>query len=197
MRMGRQIRRFQRDREGSSMLEFALIAPILFGVIFAIIEIGLITLSIATLESATNMVTRTARLGPVSAQGGQSLEDSIRQAIQERSAGLLDPARVLITTDINDEYGDLTQGADVCLLQDPPPAGTCPGAPGVAFEDLDNDGVFDPPAPEFDLGGPGDLIEIEVLYPYPVLTPFLASALGGSGGELIITTGTLIKNESY
>src|SRR6202040_3159169 len=47
------IRRFRRNRRGSAAVEFALIAPVFFALLFAIIETGLMFFASQVLETVT------------------------------------------------------------------------------------------------------------------------------------------------
>jgi Flp pilus assembly protein TadG len=47
------LRRFRRNRRGSAAVEFALIAPVFFGLLFAILETALVFLASQVMESAT------------------------------------------------------------------------------------------------------------------------------------------------
>ena len=47
------LRRFRRNRRGSAAIEFALVAPIFFGLLFAIIEIAMIFYASQVLETVT------------------------------------------------------------------------------------------------------------------------------------------------
>ena len=46
---GNILRRFRRNHRGSAVVEFALVAPIFFGLLFAIIELALVLCSVAVL----------------------------------------------------------------------------------------------------------------------------------------------------
>jgi Flp pilus assembly protein TadG len=51
--VGTAIRRFRRNRRGSAAVEFALIAPVFFALLFAIIETGLMFFASQLLETGT------------------------------------------------------------------------------------------------------------------------------------------------
>lgn len=65
----RWLHRLRRDRRGATALEYALLMPLLFGVIFVAIEITFILLADASLESAANNVARAGRIGTTDASG--------------------------------------------------------------------------------------------------------------------------------
>lgn len=56
------LRRLAGDRRGVTALEFALVAPLLFGVLFVVVEISVIMLADAHLDVAANQVARLGRL---------------------------------------------------------------------------------------------------------------------------------------
>src|SRR5882724_11798126 len=67
------LRRFRRNRQGSAVVEFALVAPIFFGLLFAIIEMALVFFASQVLETVTQ---DSARL----ILTGQAQDSSLTQA---------------------------------------------------------------------------------------------------------------------
>lgn len=63
------LQRLRYNRRGATALEYALLMPLLFGVIFVSIEITFILFADASLESAANNVTRAGRIGITDASG--------------------------------------------------------------------------------------------------------------------------------
>lgn len=61
--IGQRLRRLWHDRRGATALEYALLLPLLLGVIFVSIEITFILFADASLEAAANNVTRAGRIG--------------------------------------------------------------------------------------------------------------------------------------
>lgn len=184
----RQVKAFLHQEDGSNLIEFALVAPVIFLMIFALIEFGLITFSMTALESATSSVARQARV--FDDGGGGNLIQTIRDEIRQRTNGLINVNDVIITTDLRD-YGVIPK-PETCLSPVPVPAGTCPI--GVPFEDTNGNGVFDGTLPDLALGGPSDLIRLNVHYPWRVLTP-LVGPIVAPQGEFVITSTTFVKNE--
>ncbi|MBW8857368.1 MAG: pilus assembly protein, partial [Bradyrhizobium sp.] len=52
------LRRFRRNRRGSAAVEFALVAPVFFAVLFAIIELALVFFASQILETVTQDTSR-------------------------------------------------------------------------------------------------------------------------------------------
>lgn len=196
-------RKFKSEHEGAVLIEFAMVAPILFATIFAIIEFGVIMLASTTIESATNQTARLARTRNLEgANAGTSLEQHLRNEIQRRSGGLVDANRVLITTDLRG-YGAIRK-PDVCLSGEAVEGGPCPPDAGgtVDFIEVNGQPGFQNTSPPLDLGAEGDLIQLQVHYPYQVILPGIqallgsgSSTIGDQNGVFMITSSTLIKNE--
>ena len=57
------LRRFRRNRRGSAAVEFALVAPIFFGLLFAIIELAMVFFASQVLETVTQDSARVIMTG--------------------------------------------------------------------------------------------------------------------------------------
>ena len=68
----RLLRRFRRNREGSAAIEFMLIAPLFFALLFAVIETAIMFFASQVLETMTQEAARMVMTGQ--AQNGQVLE---------------------------------------------------------------------------------------------------------------------------
>jgi Flp pilus assembly protein TadG len=66
---GRLLRRFQRNRKGSAAVQFMLIAPLFFALLFAIVETAILFFAAQVLESITQQAARMVMTGQ--AQNGQ------------------------------------------------------------------------------------------------------------------------------
>jgi Flp pilus assembly pilin Flp len=71
------VRRFGRDRRGVSAVEFALVAPMLFAVIFGSIEVGWTMLQTIMLDRAVDTTVRALRIGQMT----NPTQASVRAAI--------------------------------------------------------------------------------------------------------------------
>ena len=57
------LRRFRRNRRGSAAVEFALVAPLFFGLLFAIIELSMVFFASQVLETAVQDSARLIQTG--------------------------------------------------------------------------------------------------------------------------------------
>jgi Flp pilus assembly protein TadG len=84
----RKARCFRRDRRGSAAVEFALVAPVFFGLLFAIIEAALVFFASQTLETATQDVARLVMTGQ--AQGIGYSQSQFKDQVCSRISALFD-----------------------------------------------------------------------------------------------------------
>ncbi len=76
-----------RGRRGQSMVEFAVVAPLFFLLVFGITDFGLLFFKQETLQYAIREAGRYAVTGR-SNGGGESREDSIRDVVIQKAAGI-------------------------------------------------------------------------------------------------------------
>lgn len=177
-----------RREEGVTAVEFAMIAPIVVLMIMGIIEFSLIMFTSTVMESATNNTSRLGKTGytPTSITRQQAIINNI----QARTAGLLDPAKIVITTKVYANFNNVGQ-PEACIT---PPTPPCPGVPGVNFVDVNGNGVWDTDMGAAGLGNPGDVVVYTVSYPWPIMTPPMRAILGST---FLITARSVVRNEPY
>lgn len=140
----RRGRRLARAQRGASALEFALVAPLLFAVLFVSIEVTVILFADAVLEGTANRVTRIGRLG---VPEGSTCEDTVRRAVDDGMGGW-----VVDSTDLR---------LDVRVYS--------PGQ-GVRFDDVDEEDY----TPICDAGERGDIVMYRLGLDRPGLTGMLS-----------------------
>lgn len=70
----RLIRRFARHRRGATAVEFAMIAPLFFGSLFAIMETGTLYLKATAIEAGVEEAKRVTMTGQVAGAGAADLQ---------------------------------------------------------------------------------------------------------------------------
>lgn len=80
-------RLYAHRHSGSAIVEFAMIAPIFFLLLFAIMEVGIIFFAQSTLQHATEVVGRLIRTGQV--QGQSLTQTQVRQIICNNAAPII------------------------------------------------------------------------------------------------------------
>lgn len=161
--------RFSLCADGATVLEYALVLPILLLLIMGTVECALIMYSSSMLENA---VTIAAREGSTyyTAPSETQLQ-TIEGILSARVGGLLNPAQLQINiTPYSGGWG---------VLQ--PPVVCSNGPPSTCTQNF---------------GAPGNIVVYSVSYPWHVITPFLRPFFGVNGdGILELTASSVVQNE--
>lgn len=187
---------FRRCRAGATAIEFAAVALPFFLILYAIIEYGLILYTQVVIESSTLQVARQASLGKgvITAPGICNREQYVRQQVEQRTRGLINGQKVIVTAATVVQGGVPSSGTpDICMSDPPTIGGPCPT--GV-YEDVNRNGRYDATVPGVNLGDAGQLVEIRVSYPWKVQIPFFGKYFG-EHGVLMISSSTVLRNEPF
>lgn len=170
--------RFWRADSGTTMIEFAILAPIFFALLGATLETSLVFLTGQIVESAVQDAGRAVRTGQAQRRG-DTLE-KFRDAICSRTVGLVDCAQLHIEVTTVDNFKTATVT--------PPIDWSCKRNCSWT-------------RPEAYLAGQGSsTVLVQVYYKYPLL---LTSGFFGVGqsdlpdGKRLIGSVTVFKNEPF
>ncbi len=186
---GNILRRFRRSRRASAAVEFALVAPIFFALLFAIIETAIIFFASQVLETITQDSARLIETGQ--AQSGQ----------------------VMINGVVACAAAPCTQGefqAYVCS-QVPALLFTCPGGTKGIFVDVENFPAFSSLTinnqivagaftnnMQYNTGGPGDIVVVRLFYEWPLFVTGLGYNITNlTGSQRLLVATSVFKNEPY
>jgi Flp pilus assembly protein TadG len=178
--------RFRRSRQASAAVEFALVAPMFFGLLFAIIETAVVffasqvleTLTqdsarvIATGQSQSGLVTGCATTGCTQAQ--------FQQYVCSQTPTLFNSGNC------SGLYIDVE---------------SCPSASGfscVAFNSqIASNGTFINNM-QYNPGGPGYIVVVKLFYQWPLFLTSLGYNIANLSGSMRLLTATAVfKNEPY
>lgn len=177
------------SQHGNVALEFAMLAPVLFLLMMAIIEFGLILVVNIALEGATNIGSRLGKTGYT--ENNLTREAYIRQEITRFSGGFIKPANLVIEVLSYSDFDKIGQ-PEPCITPSP-----CSGQPGVNFTDVNGNGRWDQDMGAASAGGGGQVALYRVRYPWRVATPGLATVLGAQNGIYTITSVATVRNEPF
>jgi len=177
-----------KNEEGITSIEFALIAPVFLLMVMGIIEFSMIMFTSVVMESATNTTARLGKTGYIPA--GSTRQQEIINNVDAKTAGLLDPAKITISTEVYSNFNNVGQ-PEPCISPATPP---CPGTPGVNFVDINGNGKWDSDMGAAGLGNPGDVVVYTVSYPWSIVTPIVSAIIGST---FMITARTVVRNEPY
>lgn len=163
----------QRRDSGSAVVEFALIAPVFFLLLFAIMEIGIIFFAQSTLQTGANDVARLVRTGQV--QGQAMTQAQVRARVCADIAPLI-PCDSNLSIDVQSfsNFG------------------------GVDFSPpLNGDGTMKT-MNGFSNGSACNVVLVRVFYAWtvftPVLTPFLSNM---AGNKHLLYSAASFRNEPF
>lgn len=161
-------------RKGAAAIEFAMLALPFFMLILATLEVGLMLLASAMVETSTSATSRLIRTGQ--AQINQLEPEEIKRRFCANLS--IFSTHCMERTQI-DIRAVKTFGQDIA----PDPLAT---------------GVFDPNVLTYQPGIPGDYVLVRVWFEHPIVTPFMANALSRSSDKKTRLLSTLaFRNEPY
>lgn len=180
--------RLFKDRKGVTAIEFAFIAPVLFFFIFATIEVTMVMLSSAVLESAVRISGRAGITGYTPA--GMTRDAYVRQVV-EQNLIYLKPANLQFTTKVYDSFDNIGK---------PEPFTDSNGNGvynvGEPYTDVNSNLQWDADMGTSSSGGAGAIVVYKVVYPWQIATPFLKRYFS-TNGAFDIKASMVVRNEPY
>ena len=167
------LRRFRRNRRGSAAVEFALVAPVFFALLFAIIETAIVFFASQVLETVTQDSARMIMTGQ--AQNAGYSQSQFKTYVCGKISVLFDC--------VNGIYVDVQ---------------SYPGFSSVSINDpIDASKNFVPPN-NYSAGGPGDIVVVRLFYQWPLIVTGLGYNIANlSGSKRLLTATAAFRNEPY
>ncbi len=182
------LRRLWRDDDGTTAIEFALIALAVVYLLVGIIEFAMAVTVGNSLEAATNLSSRLGKTGYVDEEAQLSQEQTIMDEVERRVGPMIDMAKVVVTHEV---YNDFTSLNNPDVLADQNADGDTDD-PGE-WTDVDGDGFKDGAD---GVGGSGNVVVYRISYPWEVMTPLIAQFVSDNG-IINLTAYSVVKNEPY
>jgi Flp pilus assembly protein TadG len=167
------LRRFRRNRRGSAAVEFALVAPVFFALLFAIIETAIVFFAGQVLETVTQDSARMIMTGQAQSAGyGQA----------EFKTYVCGKISVLF---------DCVNGISVDVQ-------SYPSFSGVSISNPIDAGKNFVPPNNYSAGGPGDIVVVRLFYQWPLFVTGLGYNISNlSGSKRLLTATAAFRNEPY
>jgi len=168
------LRRFRRNRRGAAAVEFALVAPIFFAVLFAIIELALIFFASQILETVTQDTARLIMTGQAQSQSFDA--GAFKNSVCSRIRGLFDcSAGIYVDVKTYSSFGSVDNSSP-----------------------LDANGNLKSSTFGYSPGGPGDIVVVRLMYQWPVYASLLGFNLGDmAGNKRLLMATAAFRNEPY
>ena len=167
------LRRFRRNRRGSAAVEFALVAPLFFGLLFAIIELAMVFFASQVLETATQDSARVIMTGQ--AQNASFTQAQFKNLVCSRLTVMFD-----CVNGVSIDVQSYPQFSSVNIANP-----------------IDADKNFVPPN-NYLPGNPGDVVVVRLFYKWPLYVTGLGFNIANiSGSKRLLTATAAFQNEPY
>ena len=168
------LRRFGRNRKGSAAVEFALVAPVFFALLFAIIETGLMFFASQILETVA--------------------QESARQIMTGQSQAAANTAATFITNVVCNQTQPVLNCNNISVDVESDPS---------QFSNLNiaqpvTNGSFDPAKLKFNPGGSCSVVTVTLYYQWQMfVTGFGYNISNLNGNVRLLSATAAFRNEPY
>jgi Flp pilus assembly protein TadG len=166
-------RRFVRKNDGAAAVEFGLVAAPFLALLFAIIETSFVLFAGQTLETATADSARLIMTGQAQEQGFS--EAKFKEEVCKRIFGLFNCADKMQI--------DVRKYSTFASVDSAKP---------TIGEDGKVVGAFG-----YNPGGPGEIVVVRMMYPFPVYLSLKGWNPADSGGYRLVMATSAFRNEPY
>jgi Flp pilus assembly protein TadG len=174
------LRRFRRSRRGSAAVEFALVAPVFFALLFAIIETAIMFFASQVLETGAQNAARMIMTGQ--AQSGSYTPTMLITQV-------ICPTGSLASMMFNCVNG--TNGISINVQNYPSFSNATINSQIDASGNFINNMHYNP-------GGPGDIVVVQLFYQWPLYVTGLGYNISNlSGSKRLLAATAAFRNEPY
>ncbi|MCK7614070.1 TadE/TadG family type IV pilus assembly protein [Roseibium sediminicola] len=167
-------RSFRRDQRGTTAIEFSFVAIPFFLVVFGIIEVGLSHFVNRMVDNAVISASRMIRTGQAS-NASYDEEDFKSDICGFLPDFLCSMDRIVVDVEKIDSF-DLAKSPSESLYDDD----------GELKEDSN-----------YEESGSGDIVVVNVIYRWPMITALLALDMADNGSERYLTSTVVFRNEPW
>jgi Flp pilus assembly protein TadG len=178
------MRRLARDEGGITLVEFALVSPVLLMMMLALIDLGFRSYVSMQLQGTLDQAARKVTVGSVTTS-------SINSFVQQRMTAIIRTATVTVAEKNYDTFSHV--GKPEPITTDTAPIGTY--NKGDCFLDINGNGTWDSDSAESGTGSGDDVVYYTATVTFPALMP-LGRLLGWPSTETVSAT-MMMRNQPY
>ena len=165
------IRRFIRNRDGATAIEFAMVGIPFLALLFAILETAFVFLAGQTLNLAVTNTSRLIMTGQ--AQAADYTAASFQKAVC---------ADLVAFFNCDNLYLNVQTYSSFASASTTPPV---------------TNGQLNTSDLQFQMGGPGDIVVVQAYYPWPIVVPLLDQLANLAGNNRLLVGTAVFQNEPY
>jgi Flp pilus assembly protein TadG len=181
------LRKLRRNQRGATLIEFALVAPVLMVVIMGLLDMSYRLYAKAMLEGTVQKAARDSTLQTgATATANAAIDDSVKAAFKQVNGRVTDSN----FTFTRRNFANFTSAGK--MEPSTGPGGQC--AAGYTYVDVNNSGSWDDGALAGQ-GGANDATLYTVQVSYTSLFP--VNALFGASSTQVIKASTVLRNQPY
>jgi Flp pilus assembly protein TadG len=166
------LRRFRRSRRGSAAVEFALVAPVFFALLFAIIETAIMFFASQVLETITQDSARMILTGQ--AQTAAYTQAQFQTYVCSQIPALFTCGNVYVDVESYSSFTTVSINSQI-----------------DASKNFINNMQYSP-------GGPGDIVVVRLFYQWPLFVTGLGYNISNlSGNQRLLSATAAFRNEPY
>jgi Flp pilus assembly protein TadG len=168
------LRRFGRNRKGSAIVEFALVAPMFFALLFAIIETAIVFFASQILETVT--------------------QESARQIMTGKSQAAGYTAGTFLTNVVCPQIPAVLSCGNIYVDVESDPAQFS----NVSIANPVTNGAFDPTKLNFSPGGSCSVVTVTLYYQWQLFVTGLGYNISSlNGNKRLLSATAAFRNEPY
>ncbi len=175
------------DERGKAIVEFALIAPVVLGMLGAVLEFSGIMFVQTILEGGAREASRYGITG--SQPEGVTREEMILDIVEGNTYGILDMAELDMETLVYDSFGSVGQPEPFTDEN-----GNGQYDDGEPYTDVNGNGGWDDDMGAAGLGGPGDVVVYRLSYDWNIMIPLFEPIFGET---VTLQANVAVRNEPF
>ncbi len=183
----RFLRRLRGEEDGATLIEFALVLPVLVLAAVGGIETAIAIFISSSIEAAVLEASRYGVTGGT--VPGVTREQRVLDIVERKTYGLIDMDRVGVETLVYESFEHIGQ---------PEPFDDANGNGvydmGESFTDVNGNGQWDADMGAAGLGGPSDVVVYRVSYAWGIMTPMMREIMGDSIEHV---SSVALRNEPF
>src|SRR6478609_5943817 len=182
------LNRFRRNRRGATVVEFALVAPMFFALLFAIIETAIMFFASQVLETVTQNSARVILTGQAQAQNGSvaacQVTAGVVSACDQTTFKTYVCSQIPAMFDCDKLYVDVQSYSNSFA--------------SVTLSDHVTNGTFDGSGLGFNAGTAGQVVVVRLFYQWPIFVTGLGYKLFNiNGNKRLLVATVAFQNEPF